>query len=257
VDIEVRDGIRRGETISDKGGLLMTKLKLREVRLPGGDVVHVSDSPEGWWNKANASGFVDPHQIAPDPRNPRRVMNPARRVELEESIAANGVRQALVLTPKHMAPWAQVAKEHTDCYFLDVSGHRRREASINKSVGAVPVMIRIYPDEKAHRMDVSLLNKGQDDLSALEEGHEILMLQELGWKVNELCASFGYQAPQLYDRIHLTRLAPDIQQLLDPDLPRKKRLGVTLGGKLGGIPAPTADELEEACENYGKTVARE
>jgi hypothetical protein len=232
------------------------KLKLREITLPGGDLVTVSDMPEGWWDKPNASGYIDPSQIAPDLKNPRRVMNPARRAELRASIKSNGVRQALVVTPRHFAPWAEVGPQYKSCYFLNVSGHRRQDGALAEEIGAVPIMVRVYPNEKLHRMDVSLLNKGQDDLSPLEEGHEILMLQGLDWKVAELCDAFGYAAPQLYDRMHLTRLDPNIQKLLDPDLPRKKRLGITLGGSLGGIPAPSDGELEEACIAYKDVIKR-
>ncbi|MDB5225547.1 MAG: Chromosome plasmid partitioning protein ParB [Candidatus Adlerbacteria bacterium] len=220
---------------------------LREVMLPGGDTVEVSDTPLEWWPKSNESGFVDPVHIAPDPKNPRKTMNPARRAELEESVGANGVRQALVLTPRHLAPWAKVALEFANCYFIAVGGHRRREAALAKQVGAVPIMVRVYQSEKTHRLDMSLLNKGQDDLTPLEEGYEIVDLQKLGWKVDDLCKAFGYAAPQLYDRMNLTKLSPEIQKFLDPELPRRKRLSISVGGKLGGIPAPTAEELGDLC----------
>ncbi|HEY6018378.1 MAG TPA: ParB N-terminal domain-containing protein [Candidatus Paceibacterota bacterium] len=233
-----------------------TKSKLRDVLLPGGDVVSISDTPEEWWPIHNRSGFADTVHIAPDPKNPRKRMNPARQKELEESIRARGVRQALIVTPREFAPWASINPEHKDCYFLAVSGHRRRAGAIKERVGAVPIMIKIYPSEKEHRMDVSLLNKGQDDLTPLEEGAEFIELQELGWTIKELCDAFGYAAPQLYDRMHLTKLDPIIQKDLDPELPVKKRLAISLGGALGGIPTPTLEELEQNYENLADSTRR-
>ncbi|MDE2071183.1 MAG: ParB N-terminal domain-containing protein [Patescibacteria group bacterium] len=226
----------------------------RSITLPGGDVVSVSDDPEEWWSKHNATGFVDPHYIAPDPKNPRRRLNPARQKELEESIKARGVRQALILTPRHCAPWAPVEPQYKKCFFLAVGGHRRRAGSIATQIGAVPVMVKIYPSEKEHRMDVSLLNKGQDDLTPLEEGEEMMSLQSLGWKVEELCEAFGYATPQLYDRMHLTKLDPRLQKWLDPELPRRQRIPITLGGTLGGIPVPTLEELVEVYDGLNDTV---
>lgn len=229
---------------------------LRTVTLPGGDTAEISDTPLEWWFKANASGFVAPTQIAPDPKNPRLKMSPMRQKEIEESIAAQGVRQPLVVTPRHLAPWATVAPEYESLSLLAVSGHRRRLGSINVDLAALPILVRVYPSEKEHRLDMALLNKGQDDLSPLEEGAEFLSLQELGWKIKELCDAFGYAAPQLYDRMHLTRLDPSIQKWLDPDLPTRQQLAITLGGALGGIPTPTLEEVEENYENFRDAIKR-
>lgn len=235
----------------------MTTVSLKTVVLPDGDKVTVSIVPEDWWTKHNASGYVSPNTIAPDPKNPRRHISPARQVELNESIKTRGVRQQLIVTPRHLAPWASVLPEQEHCFFLAVSGHRRRHGAMEASLGAVPIKVAVYKSEKDHRMDMSLLNKGQDDLSPLEEGYEIVTLQDLGWKVDDLSKSFGLAVPQLYGRMHLTKLHPDIQAMLDPELPRERRLAVTLGGFLGGVKVPTVDELEELFVNLSPSVKRE
>ncbi len=235
----------------------MLEPAVKRVALPGGDTVMVSYAPLPWWGEANASGYVDPRNIAPDMDNPRKHMNEARLLELNASIKARGVRQQLVVVPRHTAPWVRVSKEHANCYFVAVSGHRRRNGALEGGVGAVPIRVAIYADEKAHRMDMSLLNKGQDDLTELEEGYEILRLQELGWRVNDIADAFGVAIPQFYCRINLTKLAPDIQAMLDADLPRDKRLSVTVGGHLGGVKTPTTEELEISFHELAKIVRRE
>ena len=106
----------------------------------------------------------------------------------------------------------------------------------------------IYKSEKDHRLDASLLNANREDLSELERGWECVGLREIGWKIDELSSHFGLAVPQLYGRMNLTRLHPDIQVLLDPRILRRRRLSVTVGGILGGIKPPTPDELDEAHE---------
>ena len=234
----------------------MLKSLLQTVTLPDGEQVTVSTAPEAWWTQQNASGYVNPAHIAPDPKNPRRRMGGARLAELNESIKARGVRQQLIVTPRSLAPWAQVAPEHANRFFIAVSGHRRHNGATLAGIGAVPIKVVIYKSEKDHRMDMSLLNKGQDDLTPLEEGYEIVELQRLEWTTNELASAFGLAKPQMYARMYLTRLHPDIQAMLDSELPRKQRLLPTLGGVIGGLKTPTPDELEEKFLEFKDVVRR-
>lgn len=228
-----------------------------DVALPGGDIVAVTRSEAPWWRQGNASGYVPPKLLAPDPKNPRKGMRAARLRELEESVASFGVRQQIIVTPRSKAPWAPVAREHEGCPFIIVSGHRRHHSAMTANLPAVPVKIVIYKDEKVHRMEMSLLNKGQDDLTPLDEGCEIVSLRELGWTLDQLGDAFGYQSPQLYTRIHLTRLHPDLQALLDEETAKERYLPVTLAGALGGIKVPTAEELENVYDNLAQDAVED
>lgn len=235
----------------------MLKSGLVDVLLPDGEVVKISNVALDWWDKQNASGYVHPDMIAPDLDNPRKRMNSARLAELNESVKARGVRQQLVITPRHLVPWARVAPEHKDRYFVAVGGHRRRNAASIAGIGAVPIKVSVYKSEKDHRMDMSLLNKGQDDLTPLEEGFEIVALRKLDWTVDELCKSFGLALPQYYQRINLTKLCPEFQALLDEDVDRSIRLTLGMGGALGGVKVPTAEELDGLFDDFKEMVKRD
>ncbi len=226
----------------------------RMIALPDGDTVEISLKPIEQWMQKNASFYVDPHMIAPDPKNPRRDMNELRLKELYESIKARGVRQELTVTPLQFAPWVEVDPQYRDCFFSAVSGHRRRAGALLGDIKAVPVKVKIYPSEKEHRLDMSLLNKGQDDLTDLEEGYEMVDLQKLGWKIEQLSTFFGYSVPHLYTRMNLTKLHPDLQKLLDESLPREKRLTTTVGGTLGGVKPPDQDELDDLFESFDEII---
>jgi ParB/RepB/Spo0J family partition protein len=224
---------------------------VRKTTLPDGDVVEISDTPCAWWATHRANGFVDPHVIAPDPKQPRRHMDLTELAELQESITVTGVRQPMVVTPRANAPWITVNPEHEDCFFAAVSGHRRRECALNANLEAVPIEVRIYPSSKEHYMDASVLNTNHTDLTPLEEGYEMVRLRSEGWTVEELCRHFGTAAPQYYVRISLTQLHPGIQELLNPAVQEKKRLPATTAGALGNVKVPTVKELDEVLDKLG------
>lgn len=224
------------------------------VRLPDGEAVVISSEPEDWWSTQNASGFVNPHLLATDLDQPRRHMNAAKLAELDESIATKGVRQPLIVTPRGKAPWIRVAPEQESLPFRIVAGHRRTISALHANVAAVPVQVRIYPGEREYRLDASLTNKGNEPLTDIEEGWEIVNLREHGCTIAELKTAFGMAMPQIYIRINLTRLHPNIQKHLDPELSSAKRLGTVLGGTLGAIKVPTVSELEELYDTFYEAV---
>lgn len=227
----------------------------KKVTLPGGEVVKVSLTWDHWWDKQNASGYVHPSMLAPDPGQPRKHMNPDELAELTQSIAASGVREAITVTPRSKAPWARVAPEDEHKPFLIVSGHRRDRGALGAKLEAVPILVRIYDSKKEHHIDRSLLNYGHQALTEIEQGYEAISLRdEDGWSIKELCDRFAVATPALYARMYLTRLDPSIQLLLDPKLPYKRRLGTRTGGALGSIKTPTPDELLELCEMFSESV---
>jgi hypothetical protein len=70
--------------------------------------------------------------------------------------------------------------------------------------------------------------------------------------------AFGYKhEPQLYELIYLTRLHPDLQALLDPELPKERRLGKNTAGHLGAVKEPTPEELNDFFEEISEIMTRE
>lgn len=228
----------------------MDVLSPNSVTLPNGEIVTVSASQEEWWTLNGGTGYLHPSLIAPDPAQPRKAMNPNKLAELHGSIATVGVRESITVTPRSLAPWASVEAKHEGAFFLIVSGHRRWNGASLAELKAVPVKVNIYASAKEHYLDGSLLNAGREDLSPIEEGWELVRLREQGWKIDALAKMFGMSLPQLYGRMNLTKLHPNIQKLLDPELPPKQRLSTTVGGMLGGVAAPTMEQLEKLCEEH-------
>lgn len=223
----------------------------RRVSLPGGERVEISNIECPWWSTPHSDGFVSPGQCTPDPDQPRRHMTATGLASLRKSVKRSGVREPLTVTPRHLAPWVKLPAESANAYFVIVSGQRRWISAVRAELRAIPIRVRIYESAKDHYLDASLLNSNREDLAPLEWGADILRLQDVGWSMPELSGHYGKSLPYLHMRVHLTRLAPDIQKRLDPKLQDKKRLHIVVGGALGLLSSPTAEELEEVLAAFG------
>lgn len=225
----------------------MTKSTWRTVTLPGGKNVRISDLSQPWWSVDNASGYIDPRLLAPDPRQPRKHMNTTEFAELKVSVRERGVRQPIVITPRGLVPWVILPPEHDKLPFVIVSGHRRDRSAIEEDIEAVPILVRIYETREDHRLDAFLLNEGHADLTPLEQGQEIVRLNsEDGVSFERIAKGSGRSIKHVLDRRNLTRLDPNIQRLIDPGVSEKRELGLSIASALGGIPEPTPEELEQA-----------
>ncbi|MBP9669559.1 MAG: ParB N-terminal domain-containing protein [Candidatus Pacebacteria bacterium] len=219
------------------------------IELPNGDVIMLPVGPQAWWEQHGGSGYADPCQLAPDPKQPRKDMNPKRLAELKESVRSRGVRDGIVVTPRSRAPWASVLPEHEHLPLIIVSGHRRTRSAVEVELRAVPIEVRIYPNEKEHRSDVSLLNKGQDPLTELEEGYEILSLKQAGWTLEQLSDQYGWNSLTIRYRLNLTQLDPTIQAAMNSELPEKERIALTTAQHLGGVMSVSPEKLQEIAGN--------
>jgi hypothetical protein len=218
---------------------------IETATLPDGVVVQGHRTEQDWWFGHDKSGYVDPALIARDLDQPRKHMNPDDLLALQLSIRTVGVRESLTVTPRHLAPWANVAPEEAHLPFVAVSGHRRRSTSLEESIPAVPIRVKVYANQADHEMDRSLLNGNRAPLTEIEEGWELVQLRKDGVTLEKLAASRGMSVITVYARINLTQLAPDIQAMLNPEMTRKRRLQSSVASALGGVKAPTTDELAD------------
>lgn len=233
---------------------MLTKTQ-KHVTLPDGTQVLTSETPEPWWAHNDTTGYMDPRLLAPDPDQPRKRMNPTKLAELEKSIATCGVREVITITPRAHAPWARVEPRHEHLSHVIVSGHRRVEAALKAELRAVPVRIRIYQNEPMHRTDGGVLNSCRDDLTELEQGFDYLREKKAGKTIAQIADAHGINQQTAHNRINLTKLHPDLHQLLALDSHGKKRLlPMYPAGILGGLKAPTAQELEDLAVNFADTV---
>lgn len=223
----------------------MNASAIETATLPDGTVVMGHKSPQAWWNVRDTNGYLDPTLIARDLDQPRKYMNPDELLALQLSIRTAGVREPLTITPRTSVPWARLAPEEAHLPFVAVSGHRRRSTSIEESIPAVPVRVKIYATQAEHEMDRSLLNGNRAPLTEIEEGWELVQLRKDGVTLEKLAASRGMTVATVYARINLTQLHPEIQDMLNPEVTRKRRIPSSVASALGGVKTPTPDELSD------------
>jgi ParB/RepB/Spo0J family partition protein len=184
------------------------------VKLPDGTTVSTSTMPELWWHTDGATGYISPSLLFPDPYQPRLIIGGGDWSDFVASISAVGVREHIRVTPLSHAPW--LTSLDAGVHFAIVSGHRRHRAALEAGLPAVPITVKLYLNEAAHREDSDLLNTGRKDLTPFEEAVEINRRRQLGetWKVIALKRGMSTLTCQM--RVHLLALAPDLQELINP-----------------------------------------
>jgi len=136
-----------------------------------------------------------------------------------------------------------------------VSGHRRDECAIQVRLPAVPIRIRIYQDENAHRSDGGVLNAQRENLTELEQGFEYLRECKAGKSPKQVGDAHGINEITVLNRINLTKLHPDLYPLLEPDTSTNKRaLPIYPASILGGVKPPGEEELEEMALRFDDYV---
>ena len=224
----------------------------KTVTLPNGENVDILvGAPDESWFVHGKTGYLDPKMLAPYYRQPRRYIDPAKLAELQANIAHNGVREAVLITPRHLAPWAEEGPEYEGTFWRIVSGHRRQKSSVKADLPAVPVIVRVYATEAAFKADAEILNDHRENLSEIEEGYILLDRLERGEKITHIVAESGKSYQHLMGRVALTKLSPEIQALLSPELTSRARLAIGFASALGDLKALPVEELETKLVELG------
>lgn len=200
-----------------------------------------------WWHHHGATGTLNPEDLIPDPKQPRRFMHPTELEELTESVRNSGVRESITVSPLSKMPWIKL-DESVKGYFVVISGHRRRRAAIAANRLEVPVIVKIYRSEVEHREDAALLNAQRSNLTPLEEGWEIQRRRSVGESLEHIASSFGKSVAWAKGRLALTELDPSIQEQLTPDT-TGDTIPIVVAVDLGQVIAPDRDSFEKFLED--------
>lgn len=210
-------------------------------------------SEKDWWPEHEATGRVSPLSLAPTKGQVRRYINTESLRELYESIKVNGVSHRMLVTPRHLAPWAEAEPGYEDAYFAIVGGHRRHEGALKAGLDYVPIEVKVYSDEASFKEAALLHNDPQDPLQPLEDGFAIVDLLSLGRKKAYIQQMFPRMTdPTYYGRINLTKLCPQLMKFLTQKTERasRKDLTITVAEALGGSESPSLGELRVLYERF-------
>ena len=143
---------------------------------------------------------VNPHEIVPNPRQPRTHFDPQHFAELVHSVREFGVLQPVV-----------VRKNDEGKYEL-IMGERRTRAAREAGLTSIPAIVRDTADEHLLR-DALLENLHRSELNPLEEASAYQqLLEDFGITQEELATRIGRSRPQISNTIRLLKLPMPVQQ---------------------------------------------
>jgi ParB family transcriptional regulator, chromosome partitioning protein len=141
--------------------------------------------------------------IRPNPRQPRRRLDPESIAALSESIAAAGIIQPLIVRPLR------------DGRYELIAGERRWRAAQRAGLEAVPALVR--DEDEARRLETALIeNVAREDLNPVDEARACATLvEDLGISKEELAGRLGRSRPAISNLIRLLDLPPDVLEVLE------------------------------------------
>jgi ParB family chromosome partitioning protein len=143
---------------------------------------------------------VDPHEIVPNPRQPRTHFNPEDLAELVHSVREFGVLQPVVV------------RANDDGKYELIMGERRTRAAREAGLTSIPAIVRETADEHLLR-DALLENLHRSELNPLEEASAYQqLLEDFGITQEELASRIGRSRPQISNTIRLLKLPVPVQQ---------------------------------------------
>jgi ParB/RepB/Spo0J family partition protein len=130
------------------------------------------------------------------PTNPRKHFDEKSQAELNESVAAKGILQPLLVRQVRGKKGHEV-----------VCGERRRRAAVACKLKEIPVVIRDLDDAEALELQLIENNK-RSDVHPLEEADGYQQLQRLGRSVEQIAAGVAKSQSHVYQRLRLCNLSP-------------------------------------------------
>ncbi|WP_308492447.1 ParB/RepB/Spo0J family partition protein [Microbacterium terrisoli] len=143
---------------------------------------------------------ISPHDIVPNPRQPRTVFDAEDLAELVHSVREFGVLQPVVV------------RRNSDGAYELIMGERRMRAAREAGLESIPAILRDTADENLLR-DALLENLHRSELNPLEEASAYQqLLEDFGITQEELATRIGRSRPQISNTIRLLKLPVPVQQ---------------------------------------------
>ena len=143
---------------------------------------------------------ISPHDIVPNPRQPRTHFKEDDLAELVHSVREFGVLQPVVV------------RLNADGAYELIMGERRTRAAREAGLETMPAIVRETADEDLLR-DALLENLHRSELNPLEEASAYQqLLEDFGITQEALATRIGRSRPQISNTIRLLKLPVPVQQ---------------------------------------------
>ncbi len=177
--------------------------------------------------------YLDPRNLKPNPKQPRRVFDEEGLEELAASIRQDGVQEPVLV------------REANGGFEL-ISGERRVRASILADLETVPAVCRPVSDSDMLKLGI-IENIQREDLNAIELALAYQdLVREFGWTQEELASEVGKKRATVTNTLRLLSLPESVQSMVgDGSL------------SMGHARALLAIETPEAQDTAARKVVRE
>lgn len=185
---------------------------------------------------AGQYGKVPTDRVLPFQGQPRIHFDPVRLQELADSIEAEEQQQPATVR------WFDDDPEYS-CELVD--GERRWRACQTKGLPLRVLVVNVESLEQHFAMS-AISNFNREPHTALEIAQGSKRLLEDKWTVAKVAKGFGRSVAYINQCLLLMKLAPEVQALLHPDLPRNE-----------GLRTVVAVALARYSDEFQKMLARE
>ncbi len=145
--------------------------------------------------------YLDPRDLRPNPKQPRRVFNEEALEELAASIQHDGVQEPVLV------------REAGGGFEL-ISGERRVRASILAGLDKVPAVCRPVSDRDMLKLGL-IENIQREDLNAIELAQAYRdLISQFGWTQEELSTEVGKKRATVTNMLRLLSLPDAVQDLV-------------------------------------------
>jgi ParB family transcriptional regulator, chromosome partitioning protein len=159
--------------------------------------------------RGTASGLadVDVNSIAPNPKQPRTIMDEAALAELADSIRQHGILQPIIVT-----------RSNPGSGYTLIAGERRLRAAKLAGLATVPALVKDTSPQQL--LEVALVeNIQRQDLGPLEEAAAYKQLiEELGLTQEEAARRVGKSRSAVANSLRLLNLLPEAREALERGL---------------------------------------
>lgn len=189
--------------------------------------------------------WVDREAIRPNPNQPRKNFNQKDLEDFAVGLKKEG--QLVPISVRLLSP----GDTHT---YEIIGGERRWRACGIAGIKKMKIVIEEVKDEKElHRLS-TIENCHRETLCPLDEAYAFKKIKEdYDYSDARIGEMVGKSDTHVYFRLQLLKLHPDVQELLDPFLPRDKGLRVSCALSIAKLPfEEQAQFAREAVENRWK-----
>ena len=142
--------------------------------------------------------------------NPRKRFTEESLQGLAQSIKERGFQQPIIVEPSEKAGWFEL-----------VSGERRIRAHKLLGIDTIDAIVRGRSNHNGRErfIDAILENDQREDMTAVELGQAFLFLQiEHKMTARDIAVQLGKTEPYVYNHLLLTKLEPEIQEMIEDGL---------------------------------------